>query len=232
MTRGTKSSRQIFARETPKQYGNSYVQLSVQLKNQKFSVTWRYLLSKLFCTDEPFTEEDTVALFCVYEKMVAQIAKDAEFKKNHFWFIFLLRGIFINLEAYLANPAHRQKTKEMLQSFLSHKRGYISGSLFYGLSKQYKVLMEFGTPKKAKAKNRIAVGYRDKGNARNVALDGSPPWQEIATDEWFQSNQNPVLSVSEGVERMFQFLSFGIELPWHSKRSPRRPSQYVRRMRG
>jgi hypothetical protein len=34
-------------------------------------------------------------------------------------------------------------------------------------------------PTKVRHRSRIGVGYRDKGHKRNLALDGSPHWQEI-----------------------------------------------------
>lgn len=40
---------------------------------------------------------------------------------------------------------------------------------------------ETGTPtKQLPPKKYIGVGYKDKGNARNKAVDGSPSWQDVA----------------------------------------------------
>jgi hypothetical protein len=36
-------------------------------------------------------------------------------------------------------------------------------------------------PTKLPAKRFVGVGYKDKGNRRDPAVDGSPSWQEVAT---------------------------------------------------
>ena len=38
-------------------------------------------------------------------------------------------------------------------------------------------------------KRYVGVGYRDQGSRRNVAYDGSPSWQEVATSAIMRDSQ-------------------------------------------
>lgn len=224
--------RQILPRKPSQQDENWFVTLKVQLK-AKQPVIWHVLLSKLFFVrEETFTEKDQVALFTVYEKMVEKCAVDGNFKEKYGHELFFMRNIFKNLPAFVADQQSIEKMVEFLQQVLSHKRGWLSRDIYFGMKMQiYKVEMQYGEPKKVKPKNRIAVGYRDKGTAKDSAWDGSPSWQEVALDEMFQI-VNLSKCITDKVEQWFQDLRVGEHYCWQNSKAYREPSLLVREMRG
>jgi hypothetical protein len=82
--------------------------------------------------------------------------------------------------------------------YTSYELEYLQGELpqilptqssYFGLKGNRNIRQSFRidfndtmSPKPVKQKRFIGVGYRDKGTRRNIAHDGSPSWQEVASE--------------------------------------------------
>lgn len=182
-------------------------------------VPFKVLLSKLLYTSETFTEEDEVQLFASYERCVEKLAEDSFHKKN-FWLIWINRNIFNGLSNFVKDSNARIQHRESLDSYFSQGRSQLNAFVYYGATKKVAVSMKVGYPSRTKPVSRIGVGYRDKGNARNTAWDGSPPWQEVALDEWFQIHNTRESQISK-VETLWSFFRVGDHFSWlHNKLKP------------
>jgi len=211
--------------------GNWFRFLSINWKSKDI-VVFKYLLSKMLYTEEQLSEEDVTVLFTVWERVVEKVAVDEGYKEAYFWLIFLTRNCFKNLSAFAVDKQAILQMRNELCSFFSHGRKQLGASIYYGGKKDYHCQLKYGEPLIPKAKNRIGVGYRDKGNAKNSALDGSPSWQEVATDEWFQLHKPSDSTGCQKVEQMFEDLKVGEHYSWQSNKSYSPPSTLVKRMKG
>jgi len=211
--------------------GNYFRYLSINSKIKDI-VLFRTLLSKLLFTEEKFSEEDEVMLFTVWERVVQKCAKDRNFKDKYFFLVFLTRNIFKNLSAFCASRIAIEQTRKELLSLFSHGRQIIGAHYFYGNVPKFTVSMKFGEPQKPKERNRIGVGYRDKGNAKQPAWDASPSWQEVAMDEWFQINEARITKSNLSYEQLLSDLKVGEHCFWQRKQSYRPQSGLARRMKG
>jgi len=75
-----------------------------------------------------------------------------------------------------------QKLRNQLGCFLIPDRNYQgTKSRFSGLF-QLRAAQQPGVPNKTlPPKRQIGIGYRDKGTLKDLAKDGSPSWQEVAS---------------------------------------------------
>jgi hypothetical protein len=193
---------------------------------------FRILLSKLMYTEEDFTESDEVQLFLSYEKVV-DLCSDPGFKKKYFYQIFLVRNIFYCLPGFVRDRQSIIDYRKHLDSAYSYGRSFLNAFIYYGATELKKVHLVSKEPHRLKAKNRIGVGYRDKGNARNTAWDGSPTWQEVAASEQMQAMQTQSSTKSERVSDLWEHLRVGNFYPWQrSEKIPIRRDSLVRQMRG
>ena len=211
--------------------GNWFRALKVS-KKQVSITTYKVLLSKLLYTGEIFTEEDEVLLFLCHERCVELLAQP-EFHKRYFWLIWINRNIFSGLSAFVKNSTAKSDHREMLDSYFSHGRSQLNAYIYYGaLNKTSLVKMQSREPQKLKPRNRIGVGYRDKGNARNSAVDGSPSWQEVALDEWFQGHSLGS-SIASKISKLWEDFRVGEFFVWNRvKHRSREPSNLCLQMRG
>lgn len=71
------------------------------------------------------------------------------------------------------------KIKENLEAFLIPKRNYEHTWKYFSGKFEIRMGKKLGTPNdKLTPKRYIGIGYRDKGTARDLALNGEPSWQE------------------------------------------------------
>lgn len=196
----------------------------------KEAVVFKYLLSKLLYSNDPFTEEDTVALFISREKVLELCARDSDYNKKYIRLIFLTRYIFSNLEAFVQDKDAINRMVDELEGSFNNGRRIIGPSIYYGGKRQYGVLMRAAEPRKPKAKRRIGVGYRDKGTAKDTAWDGSPSWQEVAMSQ--SSNSLDSESLRSKVERLQQDLAVLDIFGWQRSKVRRKPNSLLGQMRG
>lgn len=161
-------------------------------------VTLRFLLSKIVFTDESFSNVEAVTLFVAFERVVELIEKDPTARQKYAQEIFIFRAVFQSLDFLVQlDPAKRL-------SFFRKNYGFYRGKLFSrryyfaleGQAKQlYQTFIKRRFPKKFPPKAFVGKGYGDHGTAKDKAFDGSPSWQEVATDERFrdlpESGKNP-----------------------------------------
>jgi hypothetical protein len=90
----------------------------------------------------------------------------------------------VNLSQGLSLKALRKlskKSQTKLEAFLVPKRNYASWKSRFDSSVVLITSKPLGVITKNLPPERyIGIGYRDKGTAKNPAVDGSPSWQEIA----------------------------------------------------
>jgi hypothetical protein len=201
-------------------------------KHVKDIVIFKFLLSKLlYERKEKLSEEEIVLLFLSREKVVEKAAIDSEFHRRYGQLIFLTRHIFVNLEAFVVDQESIDRFRVQLEPFFTHGRAQLSPQIFYGGRLEYNVRMQAAQPRKTKPRNRIGVGYRDKGNAKDSALDGSPSWQEVATDEWFQTHHFSE-SREAKIEAYYDYLKVLRGSRWMLTSAERKRSLLVEGMRG
>jgi len=154
------------------------------IKIQKADTVFRYLVSKVIYSEDKLSEAEKVALFSSYEIMVNKAAVDEMYHKKHFWWLFITRSLVQSLNGELVDQK-LQNLKKAIADLTSHGRGYFSGSIYYGLKikteRLYAVWIRTRFPVKTRERNRIAVGYRDKGHLKK-ASDGTPHWSEVAME--------------------------------------------------
>jgi len=153
------------------------------------AVVLRYLTSKLVYTEETFTSVDSVTLFCAFEEVMLKMSRDEAFRAKYGPETFVFRSIFQSLD-YLVklHPSERRRELEECYSFY---RGKLFSRRYYyaveGQSKRlYQTLVRQRFPKTFPAKAYIGKGYGDNGTAKDKVFDGSPSWQEVASDRRFQ----------------------------------------------
>jgi len=194
-------------------------------------VVYKCLLSKALYTSEQFSEEEEVALFTAFETVEKLISQDPGFKERYFWLYYITSDIFKNLHEFLWNLEDRAEKREFLSGYFSYGRKQLSAEIYFGLKLQYTVEMVSKQPRKPKAKRRIAVGYRDKGTAKDLAWNGHCSWQE-----WTVSEQGRQLviepSSSDRLEDLHEMLRRKTGNPWENRRSYSPTSFLVRKMKG
>lgn len=198
---------------------------------QKDIVVFKYLLSKLLYSKDELSEEDIVVLFIVWENVVKECATDPVFKERYFWLLFLTRGMFNNIGAFAADLQSRSEMSKELDNFFSQGRADLSAAVYFGGKGTHSVKLVAAEPQEPPPKNRIGVGYRDKGNAKDSAWDGSPSWQEVSMDEWFQSH-NVSKSNEAEIEQLFQDLKVGNFERWQKSSNKGKTSKLVKEMKG
>lgn len=191
----------------------------------------RVLLSKLLYTEEPFTESDEVQCFTAFEWCVNKCV-DPMFSRKYYFQLSLFKLLMVNFEAFVRDKAAISEYRKQLDSYYSHGRKFLSASIFYGYRKLRKVRMVALRPKKPKNKNRIGVGYRDMGNARNTAWDGSPTWQEVASHVFPVVLKQQSATAFERAQFLWDCLRTKAIEPWHNRRVARPPDSLLNQFRG
>lgn len=147
----------------------------------------RFLASKIVFFREEVSFQDILVLYDNLLWCQDKAEKDPSFREKFGRNLELLTKI---LKEFRFNSKRKSKTlvglserlKSELEEFLIPKRNLLGTERH--LRGRYVVLASVspGRPKRALPPvARIGIGYRDKGTLRNLARDGSPSWQEVAT---------------------------------------------------
>lgn len=147
----------------------------------------RFLLSKFVYFKEELRIED---LCCLFENQLwlekkCQTDPDflTKFGKDLETLSIILKEVNFRTETTdrtIAKFARRLQSH--LQSFILPRRNYKEAKIKCNGSFQLADSKPSGLPKsQIRPKSYVGIGYRDKGSAKNVAKDGSPSWQEVAT---------------------------------------------------
>lgn len=147
----------------------------------------RFLLSKFFHFKE---EVDLRDLCCLFENQLwleKKCQTDNEFLNkfgNSLEELSLILKEF-NFKSETSNRAIDRfsiRLKNSLEDFILPKRNYKEAFKLCNGHFSLKDSLPLGIEKeRIPPSARIGIGYRDKGSAKDVAFDGSPSWQEVAT---------------------------------------------------
>lgn len=169
-------------------------------KKQDDVLVFKLLLSKLFYSNDQLSNLEVCALFIARENVLKKMAQHSELCKK-FWLLFRVTSpIFKDLERCVRTKEVISEMKEVLDTYMSHGRAMLSSSLYYGLKQKASTI--FTThyhrrqPKKFPPKRHIGVGYNDHGSRKNFALDGTPSWEEVASDYKYQQEHLDYVSLS------------------------------------
>lgn len=143
---------------------------------------FRFLITKYDIDRNNFSFEDKCLLNLLYESIFSY--SDPSFKRRNSSLLdkgrFVLKHLNQGSE-YLDNIF---KLEQLRVFFL--KPLLLSHFSYFGWRKSFNVkdfVKRFNRNQRRKPPplRRIGVGYRDHGTARDVAYDGSPTWQEVAS---------------------------------------------------
>lgn len=147
----------------------------------------RFLLSKFVYFKEELRLEDLCCLFENQLWLEKKCQSDPDFSSK---FGKDLESLSIILKEinFRVNTTDRtidkfaKKLSENLSNFILPRRNYKEAKSKCNGSFQLEDAKSSGKLKsQIPPKSYVGVGYRDKGSAKNVAKDGSPSWQEVAT---------------------------------------------------
>lgn len=213
--------------------GNWYRTLRI-FKHPKLSeiMVFRIMMSKLiFMQREEFTETDQVLLFKSWEDSMEKLT-DPVFKVKYETDLKICSFVIKNIAALVGNSRELQKVRKYLRTVYQNSP-FCMGTIYLSskLKSSNQVKMVVDSPKKPKPVNRIGRGYRDKGNARNSAIDGSPSWQEVA-QVMSQMEGTERSDQSEKLARIFNQFKRYLRNSWESEDCPAsQRSVLVKRMR-
>lgn len=162
----------------------------------------RYLWSRILYGDN-VTFRILAALMINQLWMERKCSSDLEFKKKFARWTSLSADLIkeLNLSRGLTNRSLRTLTNRIqteLEGFVFPKRNYPQMKSKLDSSVLLKANNSLGVLKKKLPPEKfIGKGYRDKGTAKNTAVDGSPSWQDVA-----QSNRNLDQELKEARKRV------------------------------
>lgn len=147
----------------------------------------RFLVSKIVYEVTKITQQD---LFVLYDNQIwleQRCLRDFDFSRKfgdsleelskNLKLINLSSGVTVKALIRLST-----RIKKDLEEFLVPHRNYSDyKKRFSGLFQLRTLSPPQETNKRLPPKRIIGTGYRDKGTARNLAKDGSPRWQEVAS---------------------------------------------------
>ena len=155
---------------------------------------WKFLLSKLVYEGKNSLSEQEIFLLYQLHVKLSNVKDKGWVERNFNWFETTKR-----LFNYFTLFLKRRDTFPWNQTVV--KSSWFSGGLysacaFFGRRTILNVRMvlrkiNLRLKKRPRPPNRIGVGYRDHGTARDVATDASPTWQEVAAAHLKSESTNP-----------------------------------------
>lgn len=180
---------------------------------------FRILLSKLIFTNNKFTEEDQVLFFLSYESSLKNLV-NRQFQKNYQTDLKICSMLVRNMAGLLSSKTELHQVKRYFRK-IYQGTSFCGGRIYLSEKPNFEkyslVSMKSKEPKKPREPNRIGRGYRDKGNARNSALDGSPSWQEVAQFYGYQDH-NCDIGVTVKLEKIYRSLTKYQRNPWENSK--------------
>jgi len=155
---------------------------------------WKFLLSKLvYDGKDSLSEQEIFALHLLHEKLSR--CTDRGWVEKYFNWFESTKRLFQYFTQYQRARDKFPWSQQVVENpFFSD--GLYSACAFFGRRTFLNVRMvlrkiNLRLKKPPRPPNRIGVGYRDHGTARDVALDGSPSWQEVAAAHLKSESTNP-----------------------------------------
>jgi hypothetical protein len=157
---------------------------------------YRNLLARVCYEQGGINLDDIIVLYDLAQKMEEKRQKDKAFDEKYgAWLI--TRFDFIATLSPQVFPftykGNRQEAEEALRPFLPSRQAYFGwvNNPVRSSPVEIRLRNPLAPPKALPQKRFIGVGYRDKGNRRDPAQDGSPSWQQVATSEVMRSKEDP-----------------------------------------
>jgi hypothetical protein len=158
----------------------------ISKKTKRISLE-RYLLSKVAFFPETVNERDLLALFLNHIDLQEKADREMDFCQKFGSDLesvsIILKGINLTHGVSLRSlTVMSEKVKVVLSHYIVPRRNF--EDFKYRFHNSYHLIFREpqGVPTETlPAKRWIGVGYRDKGSAKDKAIDASPSWQSVAT---------------------------------------------------
>lgn len=147
----------------------------------------RYLLSKVAFFPDTVNERDLLALFLNHIDLQEKADREMDFCQKFGSDLesvsIILKGINLTHGVSLRSlTVMSEKVKVVLSHYIVPRRNFEDFKLRFHNSYHLIFREPQGVPTDTlPAKRWIGVGYRDKGSAKDKAIDASPSWQSVAT---------------------------------------------------
>jgi len=158
----------------------------ISKKTKRISLE-RYLLSKVAFFPETVNERDLLALFLNHIDLQEKADREMDFCQKFGSDLesvsIILKGINLTHGVSLRSlTVMSEKVKVVLSHYIVPRRNFEDFRLRFHNSYHLIFREPQGVPTDTlPAKRWIGVGYRDKGSAKDKAIDASPSWQSVAT---------------------------------------------------
>jgi hypothetical protein len=180
----SKNSRQTIA---PKPFNTKELCEShwkkLEFYTKKEEVLVRYLTSKVLFTKEVVSDEEYIVLFLAFERWSEKIAIHG-IRNSKTYDLYLFRSLYQSLEN-LRKLTPDQRSELRLKYYSFYRGSTFSARFYYSVKGQiqkiYDLRVKTRFPQQFPPKAFVDKGYGDHGTAKNLAIDGSPSWQEVAS---------------------------------------------------
>jgi len=156
-------------------------------KGTKQMTLLRFLLAKLVYGVDGLSLEEYLCLYHLFYDLTEEKSKDLFFLSKYAAWLERVELLMRKMAGNKIFPVIPQdETKKIIERLLVE---YLpSPRAYFGLSGQRELRQSFRLvlndtlmPRKALPQRFIGVGYKDKGTCRDLAFDGNPSWQTVAT---------------------------------------------------
>jgi len=147
---------------------------------------FRNLLAQLCYADYGLSLEETLVLFDLMSGFPEQVSKDKQFAQKYSEWLITVHGALSALPVLsfplVLTEDKRKKLAEELKPLLPSSHAFYGWKGNPALVHSFKVIpnIDLGLKKRLPPKRFLGVGYRDKGTAKDPAVDGSPSWKKVA----------------------------------------------------
>jgi len=156
---------------------------------------YRNLLAAVVYEQGGVSIEEMLVLYDLTQKMAEKLSRDRAFEEKYGSWLITSFSFIQSLsprEFPYSYPGDVDRAAALLTPFLPSRQAY------HGWRKnpvrvtpaRVRLRNPLAPPKKLPAKRYVGVGYRDKGNRRDPAVDGSPAWQEVATSSKMRAEES------------------------------------------
>jgi hypothetical protein len=156
---------------------------------------YRNLLARVCYEQGGISLEDILVLYDLAQKMEEKRQKDRAFDEKYGTWLITSFDFISTLSPQVfpwTFQGNREEVENALRPFLPSRQAYFGWVKNPVRSTPVEIRLRnpLAPPKAIPPKRFIGVGYRDKGNRRDPAIDGSPSWQEIATSGLMRSKED------------------------------------------
>jgi len=155
----------------------------------KLITLYRNLLAAVVYEREGVSIEEILVLFELASELEEKRARDSAFSEKYgLWLITtfqFLDKLKPKVFPFICPEPLRSAGEHFLIPYLPSRQAYFGWKLNPVRTTPAKVILRnpLAPPQRLRPKRFMGVGYRDKGNRRDPAADGSPSWQEVAQSE-------------------------------------------------